>query len=150
KLAAEPIRLTPQDKLVSIVRRSQELALEGEGGEADEGDKESCLSFWKSSTCSALPWPHRVRPASLRNGHRSRTACSPLSLPPGAHVASGLKSGVPSSGWRRSPCLKSQQARDLPVRRPPYSFRRMIRQPVVSVTAPSCPLFVDDNRGVFP
>jgi CRISPR-associated protein Csb1 len=39
KLAAEPIRLTPQDKLVEIVRRSQTLALEGEGGEADEGDK---------------------------------------------------------------------------------------------------------------
>lgn len=39
KLAAEPIRLTPQDKLVEIVRRSQVLALEGEGGEADESDK---------------------------------------------------------------------------------------------------------------
>jgi CRISPR-associated protein Csb1 len=39
KLAAEPIRLTPQEKLVEIVRRSQALALEGEGGEADEGDK---------------------------------------------------------------------------------------------------------------
>jgi CRISPR-associated protein Csb1 len=39
KLAAEPIRLIPQDKLVEIVRRSQALALEGEGGEADEGDK---------------------------------------------------------------------------------------------------------------
>jgi CRISPR-associated protein Csb1 len=39
KLVAEPIRLTPQDKLVEIVRRSQALALEGEGGEADEGDK---------------------------------------------------------------------------------------------------------------
>ena len=36
-IAAEPIRLTPQDKLVEIVRRSQTLALEGEGGEADEG-----------------------------------------------------------------------------------------------------------------
>jgi CRISPR-associated protein Csb1 len=36
-VAAEPIRLTPQDKLVEIVRRSQTLALEGEGGEADEG-----------------------------------------------------------------------------------------------------------------
>jgi CRISPR-associated protein Csb1 len=34
-LPAEPIRLTPQDKLVEIVRRSQTLALEGEGGEAD-------------------------------------------------------------------------------------------------------------------
>jgi CRISPR-associated protein Csb1 len=39
KLAAEPIRLTPQEKLVEIVRRSQTLALEGEGGEADGGDK---------------------------------------------------------------------------------------------------------------
>jgi CRISPR-associated protein Csb1 len=39
KLTAEPIRLTPQEKLVEIVRRSQDLALEGEGGEADEGDK---------------------------------------------------------------------------------------------------------------
>ena len=36
-VAAEPIRLTPQNKLVEIVRRSQTLALEGEGGEADEG-----------------------------------------------------------------------------------------------------------------
>jgi CRISPR-associated protein Csb1 len=35
-LAADPVRLVPQDKLVSIVRRSQTLALEGEGGEADE------------------------------------------------------------------------------------------------------------------
>jgi CRISPR-associated protein Csb1 len=34
KLPAEPIRLTPQDKLVEIVRRSQRLALEGAGGEA--------------------------------------------------------------------------------------------------------------------
>jgi CRISPR-associated protein Csb1 len=34
---AEPVRLTPQEKLVEIVRRSQTLALEGEGGEADEG-----------------------------------------------------------------------------------------------------------------
>lgn len=33
----EPIRLTPQDKLVEIVRRSQELALSGEGGEGEEG-----------------------------------------------------------------------------------------------------------------
>jgi CRISPR-associated protein Csb1 len=38
KLAAEPIRLTPQEKLVEIVRRSQDLALKGEGGEADEGE----------------------------------------------------------------------------------------------------------------
>ena len=36
-VAAEPIRLTPQNKLVEIVRRSQTLALEGEGREADEG-----------------------------------------------------------------------------------------------------------------
>jgi CRISPR-associated protein Csb1 len=35
QLYAEPVRLTPQDKLVEIVRRSQRLALEGEGGEAD-------------------------------------------------------------------------------------------------------------------
>lgn len=35
--AAEPIRLTPQDKLVAIVRRSQELALSGEGGEKEDG-----------------------------------------------------------------------------------------------------------------
>jgi CRISPR-associated protein Csb1 len=34
-LYAEPIQLKPQDKLVEIVRRSQRLALEGEGGEAD-------------------------------------------------------------------------------------------------------------------
>jgi CRISPR-associated protein Csb1 len=32
-LPREPIRLVPQDKLVEIVRRSQRLALEGEGGE---------------------------------------------------------------------------------------------------------------------
>jgi CRISPR-associated protein Csb1 len=31
----EPVRLVPQDKLVEIVRRSQRLALAGEGGEAD-------------------------------------------------------------------------------------------------------------------
>ena len=36
KLAAEPIRLTPQDKLVHIVKESQNQALEGKGGEADE------------------------------------------------------------------------------------------------------------------
>ena len=29
----QPLRLTPQDKLVEIVRKSQELALAGEGGE---------------------------------------------------------------------------------------------------------------------
>ncbi|MBX9825152.1 MAG: type I-U CRISPR-associated protein Cas7 [Xanthobacteraceae bacterium] len=38
KLAAEPIRLTPQDKLVAIVKESQKQALEGKGGEA--GDEE--------------------------------------------------------------------------------------------------------------
>jgi CRISPR-associated protein Csb1 len=37
QLLKEPIRLKPQDKLVEIVRRSQALALEGEGGETDEG-----------------------------------------------------------------------------------------------------------------
>jgi CRISPR-associated protein Csb1 len=35
-LSAEPVRLVPQDKLVEIVRRSQRLALAGEGGEAVE------------------------------------------------------------------------------------------------------------------
>lgn len=34
-LPSSPVRLTPQDKLVEIVRRSQALALEGEGGEAE-------------------------------------------------------------------------------------------------------------------
>lgn len=34
-LSAEPIRLSPQEKLVAIVRESQRLALEGEGGEAE-------------------------------------------------------------------------------------------------------------------
>jgi CRISPR-associated protein Csb1 len=34
--AREPIRLAPQDKLVAIVKKSQQLALEGEGGEAGE------------------------------------------------------------------------------------------------------------------
>ncbi|HTV90956.1 MAG TPA: type I-U CRISPR-associated RAMP protein Csb1/Cas7u [Stellaceae bacterium] len=33
-LSREPIRLAPQDKLVAIVKRSRELALEGQGGEA--------------------------------------------------------------------------------------------------------------------
>lgn len=38
-LPSEPVRLVPQDKLVEIVRRSQELALSGEGGEdAEAGD----------------------------------------------------------------------------------------------------------------
>lgn len=36
KLSAEPLRLTPQPKLVEIVRRSQQLALSGEGGEEEE------------------------------------------------------------------------------------------------------------------
>ena len=36
KLSAEPLCLTPQCKLVEIVRRSQELALSGEGGEEEE------------------------------------------------------------------------------------------------------------------
>jgi CRISPR-associated protein Csb1 len=35
---AEPVRLLPQDKLVHIVRESQRLALEGEGGEAESGE----------------------------------------------------------------------------------------------------------------
>jgi CRISPR-associated protein Csb1 len=37
-LSAEPLRLTPQDKLVEIVRQSQKLALAGEGGEQDGAD----------------------------------------------------------------------------------------------------------------
>ena len=36
ELPAEPLRLTPQDKLVEIVRKSQNLALSGEGGEEEE------------------------------------------------------------------------------------------------------------------
>ena len=36
KLPAEPLRLTPQEKLVDIVRQSQNLALSGEGGEEEE------------------------------------------------------------------------------------------------------------------
>ena len=36
ELSREPIRLTPQEKLVEIVRRSQRLALEGEGGDAGD------------------------------------------------------------------------------------------------------------------
>lgn len=35
-LSAEPIRLTPQDKLVEIVRKSQAFALGGEGGKPDD------------------------------------------------------------------------------------------------------------------
>jgi CRISPR-associated protein Csb1 len=37
RFPSEPVRLRPQDKLVEIVRRSQQLALSGEGGE--EGDE---------------------------------------------------------------------------------------------------------------
>jgi CRISPR-associated protein Csb1 len=37
KLATEPVRLTPQEKLIHIVKESQKQALEGKGGEADEG-----------------------------------------------------------------------------------------------------------------
>jgi CRISPR-associated protein Csb1 len=37
ELPTDPVRLKPQDKLVEIVRRSQTLALEGEGGAAEEG-----------------------------------------------------------------------------------------------------------------
>lgn len=36
ELAAEPVRLTPQPKLIDIVRQSQRLALEGKGGEAED------------------------------------------------------------------------------------------------------------------
>jgi CRISPR-associated protein Csb1 len=36
KFAAEPIRLTPQDKLIHIVKESQKQALEGKGGEAED------------------------------------------------------------------------------------------------------------------
>ena len=35
-LSAEPLCLTPQPKLVQIVRKSQEIALSGEGGEGEE------------------------------------------------------------------------------------------------------------------
>lgn len=35
-LSTEPLRLTPQPKLVEIVRKSQELALQGAGGEGNE------------------------------------------------------------------------------------------------------------------
>lgn len=35
-LRSEPLRLVPQDKLVAIVKESQRLALEGEGGEAED------------------------------------------------------------------------------------------------------------------
>ena len=36
ELSAKPLRLTPQEKLVDIVRRSQALALSGEGSEEEE------------------------------------------------------------------------------------------------------------------
>lgn len=36
QLSGKPLRLTPQDKLVAIVRKSQELALSGAGDEAEE------------------------------------------------------------------------------------------------------------------
>ena len=38
EICATPIRLVPQDKLVHIVKESQRLALEGEGGEAEGSD----------------------------------------------------------------------------------------------------------------
>lgn len=41
KLSAEPLRLTPQPKLVEIVRKSQDLALRGAGGEDEESGDES-------------------------------------------------------------------------------------------------------------
>lgn len=40
-LRTEPVRLKPQDKLVEIVRRSQELALSGEGGDEQDESGES-------------------------------------------------------------------------------------------------------------
>jgi CRISPR-associated protein Csb1 len=40
QLASTPVRLTPQDKLVEVVRRSQQLALSGEGGEEAEAAQE--------------------------------------------------------------------------------------------------------------
>lgn len=41
QLSAEPVRLEPQDKLVEIVRRSQELAMSGQGGDAEDAGGES-------------------------------------------------------------------------------------------------------------
>jgi CRISPR-associated protein Csb1 len=38
KFPTGPVELMPQPKLVEIVRKSQELALAGLGGEADEGE----------------------------------------------------------------------------------------------------------------
>jgi CRISPR-associated protein Csb1 len=39
-LSSEPLRLMPQDKLVAIIRQSQELALRGEGGEGEDAGDE--------------------------------------------------------------------------------------------------------------
>jgi CRISPR-associated protein Csb1 len=39
ELPGRPIRLTPQEKLVTIVKESQRQALEGKGGEAEEGSE---------------------------------------------------------------------------------------------------------------
>lgn len=39
-LSAEPLSLTPQEKLVTIVRESQRLALSGKGGEEDEAGED--------------------------------------------------------------------------------------------------------------
>jgi CRISPR-associated protein Csb1 len=39
ELSGEPLRLTPQDKLVAIVRQSQELALSGVGGEEEASEE---------------------------------------------------------------------------------------------------------------
>lgn len=41
ELSVEPLRLTPQEKLVEIVRKSQELALSGAGGEEGEAGENS-------------------------------------------------------------------------------------------------------------
>lgn len=40
-LSEEPLCLTPQDKLVEIVRKSQELALKGSGGDEDEASSDT-------------------------------------------------------------------------------------------------------------
>jgi CRISPR-associated protein Csb1 len=39
QLRREPLRLEPQEKLVEIVRRSQRIALSGEGGEPEESQE---------------------------------------------------------------------------------------------------------------
>jgi CRISPR-associated protein Csb1 len=41
KLSAQPLRLIPQDKLVEIIRKSQDLALRGAGGEDEESENDS-------------------------------------------------------------------------------------------------------------